>query len=286
MTQSGILAAKDFIAGVGAGLVGIFVGYPIDTIKTRMQIGIEKSVFSALKSSVQRDGFLSLYRGLASPMSGYALMSGLSFGGYGFALRVLQGRQILQESPVLQSMSSGLCSGAFYSLASSPIDRVKIIMQSSTAKAYRSSLACALDITRTYGVRYLYWGYSTNLPREMLGSSMWFGVYHFVKTGVMRFNQVEEPSFAILMLSGAISAPITWFSVFPFDVIRSRIFQEANPMKPKYRNGFDAMAQLYATEGLSWCFRGYSATLLRAIPVGAIIFSLNETFGKVLHGEF
>jgi len=278
-----ILAAKDFIAGVGAGLVGIFVGYPFDTVKTRMQIGIERNVVAALRTAVQRDGFLSLYRGLASPMSGYALMSGLSFGGYGYALRALEAQQILTENPVAQSMTAGLGSGALYSLASSPIDRVKIVMQSSPANAYRNSLHCALEISRTYGIRYLYWGYSTNLPREILGSSMWFGIYHFVKTGVMRFNHVDTPTFAMLLLSGAISGPLTWLSVFPFDVVRSCIFQEVNPKNPKYRNGIDAMRQLYANEGLSWCYRGYSATLLRAIPVGAIIMSLNETFGRFLH---
>ena len=142
-----------------------------------------------------------------------------------------------------------------YSVASTPVDRVKIVMQSSAVTKYRNSLACALDIVRRYGVRYLYFGYSTNLPREILGSSLWFGVYAGVKAAVIRYNGVDTPTFPMLLLSGSLSGSLTWFAVFPADVIRSRLFQEANPTSPKYRSGLDAFRQLYRTEGLSWCYK-------------------------------
>lgn len=142
----------------------IMAGYPLDTLKTRLQTGQSKGIGEALRSVFLGQegpvrGFVSLYRGMASPVAGYVFMSGLSFGGFGASLREALLAPPLLSSPLLlssptpchstsslilpqvkkalphldheqQSIIAGFFSGAAYSLASTPVDRVKIQMQS------------------------------------------------------------------------------------------------------------------------------------------------------------
>lgn len=55
----------EFVAGQVAGVAGILVVYPLDTVKTRLQVNPQyKSGSDVLRSMVKNDGFKSLYRGV------------------------------------------------------------------------------------------------------------------------------------------------------------------------------------------------------------------------------
>ena len=58
----------NFIPGAIAGLTSAILGYPFDTIKTRMQVnnyGNSKNIFI---NTVKNEGFISLYRGISAPL--------------------------------------------------------------------------------------------------------------------------------------------------------------------------------------------------------------------------
>lgn len=58
----------NFIPGAVAGLTSAILGYPFDTIKTRMQVnnyGNSKNIFF---NTIKNVGFFSLYRGISAPL--------------------------------------------------------------------------------------------------------------------------------------------------------------------------------------------------------------------------
>jgi hypothetical protein len=71
-TQSlAIVTVKNFVSGTMGGGCEAFVGYPLETVKARMQTQQNNSrafsgPFDCLKKSIQEGGVTSLYRG-ASP---------------------------------------------------------------------------------------------------------------------------------------------------------------------------------------------------------------------------
>lgn len=103
------------------------------------------------------------------------------------------------------------------------------------------------------------------------------------------FLQGQPPgsaaNFPTLLAAGGLGGALTWFIIFPLDVVRARLFQETNILKPKYSSGLAVYRELRATAGWGWAYRGLSATILRALPVGALQMSLNETVGAWLHAS-
>ena len=66
------------VAGQVAGMVGLFVVHPIDTVKIRIQANGGAALATA-SSLVNRDGPLALYRGIGAPMVAYGLINAVAF---------------------------------------------------------------------------------------------------------------------------------------------------------------------------------------------------------------
>ena len=61
---------REFVAGGTAGAIGIFVGFPMDLVKTQLQTFPDRfpSAWSCLKHQYQEGGFLGLFRGCLPPI--------------------------------------------------------------------------------------------------------------------------------------------------------------------------------------------------------------------------
>lgn len=61
---------REFIAGGFAGSVGIFIGFPFDLIKVKLQAfpGAYASAVDCFRKSVKADGWLGLYSGCLPPI--------------------------------------------------------------------------------------------------------------------------------------------------------------------------------------------------------------------------
>ena len=75
---------KEFVAGGAGGAACVFVGFPFDTLKVRMQSaekGVYKGFLDVASKSIKRDGFLALYKGLPAPLIAQPPMFALYFWG-------------------------------------------------------------------------------------------------------------------------------------------------------------------------------------------------------------
>ena len=78
-------ALKDIICGSLAGIVGKYIEYPFDTVKVRLQSqpdGVPlryNGPLDCFKKSLQRDGFLGIYRGISAPLVGAAVETSTLF---------------------------------------------------------------------------------------------------------------------------------------------------------------------------------------------------------------
>lgn len=72
-------ALKDVVCGSLAGVVGKYIEYPFDTVKVRLQSQPDtlplryNGPLDCFKKSLQRDGFLGIYRGISAPLVGAAV---------------------------------------------------------------------------------------------------------------------------------------------------------------------------------------------------------------------
>lgn len=78
-------AVKDIVCGSAAGVVGKYIEYPFDTVKVRLQSQPDNlplrytGPLDCFKKSLQRDGFIGIYRGISAPLVGAAVETSTLF---------------------------------------------------------------------------------------------------------------------------------------------------------------------------------------------------------------
>jgi len=99
----------DFAAGSMAGVSLVLVGYPMDTVKVRMQtMSQAQTVMRATVSAIKNEGVLGLYRGVLSPLTGVPFMYFMSFGSRGVSQRLLPWDQNSLETAFVAGGMSGI----------------------------------------------------------------------------------------------------------------------------------------------------------------------------------
>ena len=88
------------LAGQLAGMVGLSVVHPIDTVKIRVQANGGRAMSTA-SSLVKRDGPLALYRGIGAPMVAYGLINAVAFSTNTAVVRTLREGFDAADAPLL-----------------------------------------------------------------------------------------------------------------------------------------------------------------------------------------
>lgn len=118
-----------------------------------------------------------------------------------------------------------------------------------------------------------------------------YGVYFWAYEGMKRMLvDPSNPSAAgPLLLAGGMAGTLSWASIYPLDVIKSRIqMQQPSSSSPgattpllttldrPYTSIRDCVVRSYRAEGLGVFFRGLAPTVLRGFPVNAVTFWMYE----------
>jgi len=134
----------NFGYGYLAGMMGIVVSHPVDTLKTKYQL-TNKFVFK------------QLYKGILPPIIGVGLEKAVVFGVYESTIKYT-------NSDIISGGLSGLCA----SIVVTPFERLKILLQTG------QTLNGIQKIN-------LFQGLSATLTRETPGFAIYFSVYNKLK---------------------------------------------------------------------------------------------------------
>jgi solute carrier family 25 carnitine/acylcarnitine transporter 20/29 len=148
--------------------------------------------------------------------------------------------------------------------------------------------------------------------RDAVGYGFYFWSYELSKRALNTDapEDTARMAGAKILLAGGIAGVVTWASIFPLDVIKTRVqtqpFSAAptapsptasttspllpssneEPLKPFRRKGAVEMARLaYANEGLAVFFRGLGVCSVRAFVVNAVQWAVYEWMMRVLSGD-
>lgn len=297
-------------------MAGTLLGYPLDTIKTRMQaesgalarrvpalpLAVTSSplplgVVGTARLMAREDGARAFYRGIGSPMLALTVLNTFCFATYAQSralLRVSDERIAGGVEP--RVLLAGASVGFYSGFISTPFELVKCQMQlerarlvnaaaGTTATPYRSSLHAAMHIARTHGALALWRGFAVNTLRESIFLGVYFFMYEHAKSSftsllVDRWRAVDSPSAAIAV-AGGLSGACAWFVSFPLDCIKSviqgRPFTGANDGSSGTRSSAWRVARdLYAARGVSAFYAGVLPSIARAFLVSGTRFSAYE----------
>mmetsp|Transcript_16127 Transcript_16127/g.40664 ORF Transcript_16127/g.40664 Transcript_16127/m.40664 type:complete len:417 (+) Transcript_16127:169-1419(+) len=313
------LELVDFAAGCVGGCVGVLVGHPFDTLKTRMQYGSGTSALNLFRQQMKREGVGSLIKGIETPLIGNVPVQAIVFGTYGAILRRIGAHygdgQNGEDQPIWQHVAAGAGAGLFQAPAVCAAEYCKTQMQlqietksrrevkSGVAGAreslkvagvgnapkvlYANSIDCASYVVRHHGPAAIFRGLSITLIRDVT-YGQWFGQYEWTKRWLMRGHEAESPLFPIYSaMAGGMAGVCGWILIFPVDSVKTRI-QARQASEPTYRIR-DCLRTMANEEPMGRAFtRGLGVCLVRALPVNAVTFLTYEgvmALGQQLHAQ-
>ena len=259
-------------AAICSAFVSVSVGFPLDVLKVRLQTSYYRSFTDCLKITVKEDGFRALYRGIIPVMFTAAITRSLSFHWY------IQGKEFYQKqewNPSYSYLFGGFYCGLLSSFLIGPYECIKVIRQTSSL----STKTVIKGLYNRYGIRGFFIGFPTQVGRDVLATTAYFGIYEYMNVYLANHN---FPSWQRYMISGSLSGALAWVIIFPIDVIKSTI--QRNSLK--YRSTWSEVLTKRSKEGYSFLYRGLYPTLIRAIPLHAVNFLIYENVIKLCSGEY
>jgi len=282
---------NELIAGMVAGFVCKIVEYPLDTVKVQVQTqsrtGPILSPFQMLQKNMNEAGFMSLYRGLPSPLLGSMLENMVLFSSYSFAGRLIS--KDPDNQPFEQKLLCGMFSGVCVATVLTPVELIKCKMQTTNEAAvkYKNSIQCITAILKEGGPKALFNGHIGTLCREVPGNAAWFGGYElgiYLQTPVGGSKEDVHP--VGVAAAGALGGMSYWFFPFPFDVVKSKIQTGTHGLAEGIKvNVMSVMKHTFKTEGIRGLYSGCGMTVARAAPSNAVLFTAYEMTMRVLRGQ-
>ncbi|ORY02644.1 mitochondrial carrier, partial [Basidiobolus meristosporus CBS 931.73] len=252
-------------------------------VKVRLQTqtkshALYRGTAHCFSSIVRYEGVRGLFKGMASPMAGVALVNALAFGVYESALNFqMQGSD--GDATYKQMFIAGIVTGTVNSFVSCPMELAKIRLQNQgpeqlkSRNYYKGPMDCFLKTYRAGGVVACYRGLWPTILREFS-----FGPYFVSYEILCRMltpagKSTDDLGSLGLIVAGGFAGICAWVSTYPFDVVKTKIQADVtNNATPRYRGVVDCIIKCYREEGISVLFRGMNATILRAFPLNATTF--------------
>ncbi|XP_063919212.1 solute carrier family 25 member 45-like isoform X2 [Zophobas morio] len=288
-----IIQIEDFIAGWIAGICGLIVGHPLDTIKVRQQ-AYGSSLRTAIGRTYRHEGFRGYFKGMLFPLLTVGPSNALMFGVFGTTLAYLQPTpsghpkhsSFHKDAGKTNIFLAGVVGGTAQTIFICPVEVVKTVLQARTEGKgswrkhyevpYRGTFDALRGIVRDIGFTGLFRGLAPLMIRDIPTSGLYVLTYDMLMYS--KFQSYDIPHFAREIFAGGSAGIASWLFVMPVDVVKTRI-QSDDPRHPYYNGIIDCFKKSYKMDGFSIFFRGAPATLMRTFPVNAAIF---VTYQKVL----
>ncbi|KAI5967613.1 hypothetical protein KGF57_000307 [Candida theae] len=296
--RSGILA-------YGASLASTLMGYPLDTMKVRMQTHSHfKGYIDCAKKTYSAEGLRGFFRGVWAPLISTSFSKSLNVSIYTFCKpqvysAIFQNSwygKVRQEHPFWRNIPvcfvSGCFAGAGVSVFACPFEFIKVYSQLEKLVTANSSLGSiktrlgtptTLQICKTIvtssGLKGLYSGFKLHLLRDSLSTGVYFSLYESIKlftNDLTNRNASTTSPFAVL-LSGGLSGVLSWIIIFPVDTAKSLVQKAAVVNIFRKSHGLSqAPVDDTFKKKESWRYRGLGISVTRSFLTNMVFFGVFE----------
>ncbi|OAL22704.1 hypothetical protein AYO20_11156 [Fonsecaea nubica] len=271
----------NMLAGAFAGIAEHTVMYPVDLMKTRMQIinpaagGLYTGLSHAVSTIYRIEGLRTLWRGVTSVIVGAGPAHAVYFGTYEVVKEFAGGNKADGKHHPLAAAASGACATIASDALMNPFDVIKQRMQVH-GSTYRSISQCARSVWRAEGLSAFYVSYPTTLCMTVPFTATQFMAYESLSK-VMNPRKEYDPITHCVAggLAGAFAAGITT----PLDVIKTLLQTRGLSQQAEIRNVrglFHAASIIKKEFGWRGFMRGWRPRIITTMPSTAICWSSYE----------
>lgn len=289
-----IISFINLTAGAAGGTANVLVGQPLDTVKVKMQTfpHLYSNSTRCFKKTFVKEGIRGLYAGTVPALAANIAENSVLFCAYGVCQKAVQygvQKHKIEDLNPFENAIAGALAAFFSSLSLCPTELIKCKLQ---AMREMSIIKGATDpplkigpweltrqIVKNEGILGLFRGLSSTIFREMPGYFFFFGGYEISKIVITPKGQSKDNLGPLeICFCGGIGGIALWVSIFPADVVKSRIQIEGlrEPM-------LSVMTGIVKNEGFRTLYKGLGPTILRTFPSTGALFVSYEYTKKFLH---
>eukprot|EP00835_Amoeboradix_gromovi_P006811 NODE_897_length_3326_cov_0.272699.p1 type:complete len:318 gc:universal NODE_897_length_3326_cov_0.272699:126-1079(+) len=270
------MSAFHFTASSLAPCIACLFTNVFDTTKIRLQLdsqNIYKGSWDCIRTTYKNEGMRGLQKGLIPAIWKEGSKNIFRIGAYDPILQKLMNQHGNGSSqsgknkpkPLLwQRLLAGAFSGALGAMACNPFELVKTRLQSRAIKqvgeqySYTGMIGGFKEIVQKGGIAGLYRGTSISTVRSIIGSSTNLTSFSLLQEYCNNYVDITDRHknmkyTAIDASSGMISAFISVFFMNPFDVVRTRAFNQYH----LYGSYAECVKELINKEGAKGFYKGF-----------------------------
>eukprot|EP00041_Stephanoeca_diplocostata_P011163 m.181123 g.181123 ORF g.181123 m.181123 type:complete len:398 (+) comp18441_c0_seq15:415-1608(+) len=282
--------------GAIASVINITITYPANKVVFRQQLYGHGTVSTAMR--LHREGFATLYRGVAMPMCHKALSTSLMFGTFDTYRRLIaqyssydaadtwgEGCGSKRRQVAVYAAAGGL--SGMTEAAIMPFERVQTLMQNPHYHdLYHTTTHAFRDVLHR-GPKELYRGHAAVLLRNGLSSAAFFAVRQPVKDAVVTSEMLLGLPVTSAWLdpvhnfiSGAILGATLSTVFYPLNVVKVRAQRQVGG---HHRTLWTLFSQIYAErQTIRGMYAGCSTNFVRSLMSWGIINAVYEALNGVL----
>lgn len=289
----------EFLSGALAGAMTKAVLAPLETIRTRMVVGVgSKSIHGSFAEVIEKQGWQGLWAGNAINMIRIIPTQAIELGTFECVKRTMTSAQEKwnsKEQPSLKigqinlkfSLSwlspiavAGAAAGVAGTLVCHPLEVLKDRLTVSP-EVYPSLGIAVSRIYKDGGVGAFYSGLFPTLVGMLPYSTCYYFMYDTLKNSYCISKKKKALNRAEMLLLGALSGFTASTISFPLEVARKRLMVGALRGKCP-ANMAAALAEVVRDEGLLGLYRGWGASCLKVMPSSGITWMFYEAWKDIL----
>ncbi|KAH7920164.1 mitochondrial carrier [Leucogyrophana mollusca] len=172
---------------------------------------------------------------------------------------------------------SGGIGGISSQLSIYPIETLKTQMMSSTGDQKRRLVDAARRVWQLGGMRAFYRGLTIGLVGVFPYSAIDMSTFEALKLAYVRSTGKEEPGVLALLAFGSVSGSVGATSVYPLNLVRTRLQASGSSGHPqRYTGVLDVAVKTYQRDGWRGFYRGLFPTLAKVVPSVSISYLVYE----------
>lgn len=269
------------IAGAIGSVVGMTTFYPLDTVRSRLQLEEKreaKNTFTVMSELVNEEGLATLYRGIVPVLQSLCASNFVYF----YAFHGLKSVQSEQSRTAGRDLLLASISGIINVLTTTPLWVVNTRMKMAGVNKqtrYKTLIGGLIHISRTEGTAALWNG---TLPSILLvvNPALQMATYEAIKR---RLSGVELNSLGYFII-GAIAKAIATALTYPLQLVQTKL-RHGHGYKnlPADAGMLQLTVYILKRFGVNGLYKGMEAKLLQTVLTAALMFTAYE---KIVHMVF
>ncbi|KAL5699451.1 hypothetical protein ACHQM5_030352 [Ranunculus cassubicifolius] len=290
---------REFFSGALAGAMTKAVLGPLETIRTRMVVGVgSRNIAGSFIEVIEQRGWQGLWAGNAVNMIRIVPTQAIELGTFECVKRAVtsaqekskqKGGEKLHIGNLSLDLSfnwispiavGGAAAGFVSTLVCHPLEVLKDRLTISP-KVYPNMTLALGKIYKEGGIGALYSGLCPTLIGMLPYSTTYYFMYETVRNSYCKAQKKKNLNRAEMLLIGALSGLTASTISFPLEVARKRLMVGALQGKCP-ANMAAALSEVIREEGLKGLYRGWGASCLKVMPSSGITWMFYEAWKDIL----